>query len=275
MKFGFVLPGGSAQEQLQLGVLADQTGWDGLFVCEVAYGVEPWTLLSGIAQRTERIKLGTMLTPLPWRRPWKLASQVATLDQLSNGRAILAVGLGAVDTELGSTGEETDRRTRAEMMDEGIDLIRGLWTGTLRFAGRHYTMDMEVRQDFAAACKPVQERIPIWVVGAWPRLKSMQRVLRCDGLIPTLATAQGFDRATPDDIRAMRAWLVEHGAASPDFDIVSEGETPTDDSAAAAERVRPFSEASSTWWLETRWASSEDTRQAHVRARLSAGPPRP
>src|SRR5215216_1241840 len=185
MQFGFVLPGGTAIEQLDLAVVAEQAGWDGLFVFEAAYGVDPWTLLSAIAQRTSRVKLGTMLTPLPWRRPWKLASQVATLDQLSNGRAILAVGLGATDPELGSTGEETDRKKRAEMLDEGIDLIAGLWEGRLGFEGRHYQMDLEARTDLASTAKPVQQpRIPIWVVGAWPRPKSMRRVLRCDGLLP-------------------------------------------------------------------------------------------
>src|SRR5438105_7449686 len=110
MRYGFVLPGGTATEQLELGVLADQAGWDGLFIYEVAFGVDPWTTLAAIAARTTHVRLGTLLTPLPWRRPWKLAGQVVTLDQLSSGRAILTVGLGAVDTALGNTGEQLDRR---------------------------------------------------------------------------------------------------------------------------------------------------------------------
>ena len=64
MKFGFVLPGGTASEQLEQAVLADQAGWDGVFVWEAAYGVDAWTLLAAMAARTERVKLGTMLTPL-------------------------------------------------------------------------------------------------------------------------------------------------------------------------------------------------------------------
>jgi len=60
-----------------------------------------------MAARTSVVRLGTMLTPLPWRRPWKVASQVATLDQLSGGRAVLAVGVGAVETDLPDTGEVT------------------------------------------------------------------------------------------------------------------------------------------------------------------------
>ena len=124
MKFGAVLPGGTATQQLEQAILAEESGWDGVFVWEAAYGVDAWTLLAAMAARTTRVKLGTMLTPLPWRRPWKVASQVATLDQLSAGRAILTVGLGAITTDLPLTGEVIDLPMRAEYLDEGIDLIR-------------------------------------------------------------------------------------------------------------------------------------------------------
>jgi alkanesulfonate monooxygenase SsuD/methylene tetrahydromethanopterin reductase-like flavin-dependent oxidoreductase (luciferase family) len=106
MRYGAVLPGGTAPEQVELGVLAERCGWDGVFTWEAAYGVDPWSVLAAIAARTSLVRLGTMLTPLPWRRPWKVASQVATVDQISRGRAILAVGVGATDTNLPDTGEE-------------------------------------------------------------------------------------------------------------------------------------------------------------------------
>src|SRR5580700_1683781 len=135
---GVVLPGGSATVQLEQAVLAERSGWDGVFVWEAAYGVDAWSLLAAMAARTERVRLGTLLTPLPWRRPWKVASQVATVDQLSGGRAILAVGVGALGTELPATGEETDKRLRAERLDEGIDLVRMLWDGGQSYHGRYY-----------------------------------------------------------------------------------------------------------------------------------------
>ncbi len=278
MRYGFVLPGGTAAEQLEHAVLAERAGWDGVFVWEAAYGVDAWTLLAAMAQRTRRVRLGTMLTPLPWRRPWKVASQAVTLDQVSGGRAILAVGSGAVDTELGKTGEETDRRTRAEMLDEGIDLVTGLWEGRLRFTGRHYQVDLEARNDLGTVATPVQRpRIPIWVVGAWPRPKSMRRVLRCVGLLPTCMDERGFRACTPDDIRAMRAWLEEQGGVRPGFDIVTEGETPADDRAEAGGIVTPWAEAGCTWWLETRWKMPHYSaeRMREVRERLEAGPPQP
>src|SRR5215472_7463854 len=151
---GVVLPGGTATEQLELGMLAERAGWDGVFVWEAAYGVEPWSLLAAIAVSTARVRLGTMLTPLPWRRPWKVASQVATLDQLSGGRAILAVGVGAVETGLPDTGEETDTRLRALRLDEGIDLARKLWDGGLSYHGQFYQFECD-RDDLTRAVQPV------------------------------------------------------------------------------------------------------------------------
>jgi hypothetical protein len=276
MRYGFVLPGGTAREELEQAVLAERAGWDGVFVWEASYGVDAWTLLGAIGQATTRLRLGTMLTPLPWRRPWKVASQALTLDQLTGGRAILAVGLGAVDTALGSTGEQTDRRIRAELLDEGIDLVAGLWEGRMRFAGRHYQVDLEALRDLHEIAGPVRRpRIPIWVVGAWPRPKSMRRVLRCDGLLPV---RMGDGQATrPDDVRAMLRWLDEHGGVRPGFDVVMEGETPADDAGKASEIVAPWSAAGCTWWLESRWQVPEGSaeRARQVRERLEAGPPRP
>jgi alkanesulfonate monooxygenase SsuD/methylene tetrahydromethanopterin reductase-like flavin-dependent oxidoreductase (luciferase family) len=272
MKYGVVLPGGTAPEQLELALIAEQAGWDGVFVWEAAYGIDAWTLLAAMAARTARVRLGTMLTPLPWRRPWKVASQVVTLDQVSGGRAILAVGLGAFGTDLPSTGEVTELRERAERLDEGIDLIRVLSAGGKEYHGRHYDYECE-RDDLVRVARPVQERIPIWVVAAWPRPRSMRRVLRCDGVVPQY---QVTDRdASPADARAVRAWLTDRGAPA-GLDVTADGETPAEDPGAAAAHVTAWAEAGCTWWLETRWGMPDDyaERVRQVRQRLSAGPPR-
>jgi hypothetical protein len=274
MNFGFVLPGGTAQQQLELAVLAEEHGWDGVFVWEAAYGVDPWTLMAAMAQRTSRVKLGTMLTPLPWRRPWKLASQIVTLDQVSEGRAIVSIGLGAVATELGQTGEVEDRKARAEMMDEGIDIMRGLWQGNLAFEGKHYSVDLTARDELLAVARPVQERIPIWTVAVWPRMKSMRRLLRCDGIIPAL-DGRPFEQPSPGEIKEILAWLRDNGARE-GFDFIVEGETQADDLAVARDRIGPLAEAGATWWMETRWELPHHTpeRLEDVRQRLKAGPPK-
>ena len=278
MKYGFVLPGGSARDQLEQAVIADQAGWDGVFVWEAAYGVDAWSLLSAMAVRTERVKLGTMLTPLAWRRPWKGASQAATLDTLSNGRAILAVGLGAADAGFGNTGEETDRIKRAEMLDEGIDLMRTLWRGNLKFNGKHYDIDLAEREELLGALKPVQPTVPIWVVGGWPRPKSMRRVLRCEGVLPAYTPRHATERPppmTPEQITDMVAWLRDRGASSA-LDVVVEGDTAANNGNVAMEKIAPYAEAGATWWVESRWElpSREPSTMQAIRERLAAGPPR-
>ena len=271
MRAGVVLPGGTANQQLEQAVAAEQAGWDGVFVWEAGYGVDAWTLLAAMAARTSRVRLGTMLTPLPWRRPWKVASQVATLDQLSAGRVILGIGVGAIATDLPDTGEVTDIRGRAERLDDGIDLMRALWAGSTSYHGPHYDYETG-RDDLNRACQPVQERIPVWVVGVWPRPKSMRRVLRCDGIIPEFEV-EGREPG-PDDARAARDWLTAHGAG-PGLDMVAEGETPADDPEAAAAQLAPWADAGCTWWLETRWEMPHDSpqRMREITERITAGPP--
>ena len=201
VKSGLVFPGGPARTAAEFAREAEKAGWDGFFVWEPVWGIDAWVTLAAAAMHTKRIRLGTMITPLSRMRPWKLASETVTLDHLSNGRVILAVGLGAVDTGFESFGEVADRRTRAELLDEGLEVITGPWRGQpFRYDGKHYKVK---ETTFFPPPPPVQSpRIPIWVVGAWPRTKSMQRVLRYDGLLPNAMTPEGKHRkATPKDIR--------------------------------------------------------------------------
>jgi hypothetical protein len=273
MQYGLILPGGSAPQQLELATLAERSGWDGVFVWEAAYGVDAWSLLAAIATATTRIRIGTLLTPLPWRRPWKVASQVATVDQLSQGRVIVTVGLGALTSDLPLTGEVTDLRQRADLLDEGIDLIQRLWAGETRYHGRHYVYDGGPRSDLSEVVTPVQQPIPIWVVGVWPRPKSMARVLRCNGIVPQYEV--GDRDAVPEDARAVCAWL--ESRVKPTFDITADGATPTRDPDAAIAEVARWADAGCSWWLETRWEMPHNSpeRLQEVRERLVAGPPKP
>lgn len=275
MQYGFVLPFGDARTTADFAYEAEQAGWDGLFVAEYVWGVDAWVALAAAAMRTERIRLGTLLTPVSRRRPWKLASEVATLDQLSNGRVILTVGLGALDTGFAEMGEATERKTRAELLDEGLEIITGLWRGQpFSYAGKHYT----VRPLAWPGVLPVQQpRVPIWVVGAWPRPRSLARALRYDGLLPAPMNAEGgFRQLTADDLRAIQVYVAQHRDETTPFDIVIEGITPVDDSAGAAATVRQWADAGATWWIESMWdtpGTPEEARAAVYR-RMRAGPPR-
>lgn len=273
MEFGFVLPKGDARTAAEFAHQAEAAGWDGFFVWEPVWGVDAWVALTAAAMRTQRIRLGTMLTPLSRMRPWKLANETATLDNLSDGRVILSVGLGAVDTGFDAFGEVTDRATRAGLLDEGLEILTGLWRGgPFSYQGKHYQVK---ETTFQPPPPPVQQpRIPIWVVGAWPRMKSMRRVLKYDGLLPNVMGVDGriqMGPPTPDEVQAMRAFIEEHRTQTTPFDIIVEGETPGDDPEKAAAIVRGREEAGATWWIEAMWSAPE---LEDVLTRINQGPPR-
>ena len=270
MKYGFVLPFVDARTAADLAREAESCGWDGVFVADTVWGVDPWVTLAAAAMTTENIRLGTMLTPVSRRRPWKLASETATLDNLSGGRLILAVGLGAPDTGFREFGEEVDRRKRAELLDEGLDIVTGLWLGQpFGYEGEHYRV---LPTEFFPSPPPVQHpRIPVWVVGAWYREHSVRRALRYDGLLPNVLDASGRPTGTtPERVREMRLYAGEQRPGE-QFDIVVEGMTPGDEPESAAETVRPFAEAGATWWLESMWEAPNGPDE--LGERLRQGPP--
>src|SRR5512136_1979140 len=142
MKYGLSLPNGGvdAATLIDFAVLAEAAGWDAVFLEDyiVWQGhqevptYDPWALLAAIAVRTQRICLGTQVTPLPRRRPWKVAQECVTVDHLSNGRLILGVGLGDLvgsDVSFSGVGETMDLKQRAGMLDEALDILAGLWRG--------------------------------------------------------------------------------------------------------------------------------------------------
>jgi alkanesulfonate monooxygenase SsuD/methylene tetrahydromethanopterin reductase-like flavin-dependent oxidoreductase (luciferase family) len=278
MRYGFVIPRGDPVTVADLAHEAEAAGWDGafywdgMFIGDGAVPVyDPWVVLAAMALRTERVRFGAVVTPLSRRRPWKVAREAVTLDHLSGGRLVLPVGLGALDDGgFGKVGEATDRRARAERLDESLAILAGLWRGEpFAFAGKHYRLE-----EVTFAPPPVQSpRIPIWVVTAWPRPASLRRALRCDGALPAKADAAGVfsESLTPDDVRALAAHVAARRPAATPFDIVLEGVTPGDDAAAATAIVRPLAAAGATWWLESPWEAPNEVED--LLRRIRRGPP--
>ncbi len=118
-----------------LAVLAEEAGWDGFFVQDGLLSadsealVDPWVALSAIALRTRRLRIGALMTPLAAYRPWQVARQTVSLDHLSRGRLIFGAGLGFQARDFAAVGEDADPRRRAEKLDEGLEILRGLWSG--------------------------------------------------------------------------------------------------------------------------------------------------
>jgi alkanesulfonate monooxygenase SsuD/methylene tetrahydromethanopterin reductase-like flavin-dependent oxidoreductase (luciferase family) len=205
--------------------------------------VDPWITMAAIAATTERIRFGPMVTPLPRRRPWKLARETASLDHLSNGRLILGVGIGEPPEEFARFGEEPDPRARAGMLDEGLEVLTGLWSGEpYSFSGEHYRVE-----DALLLPRPVQQpRIPIWVGCTWPRKPGFRRAARWDGVYP----GSTHGNLTLDELREMRAFIQSQRTSDAPFDVVSGGDVPFNDPARAREIIAEYEDAGVTWWIE-------------------------
>jgi hypothetical protein len=211
------------------------------------------------ATRTSTIRLGTMLTPLPRRTPWELAGQVATVDRLSGGRVTLAVGLGAPEAGYAAFGEETDRRRRAELLDDGIAILRGLWGGQpFAYDGTHYRVRPS---DFPAIGHTVQQPgVPIWCVGVLGSERSMRRALACEGLLPQVVGPDGARQCTLEELQL--------ADLPPGIDVVVEGSH--DEHSPAA-----WAAAGATWWIESAWDAVGTLDGVAVAMDvLRAGPPR-
>ena len=274
LRTGVVISLATVPEFADLAVAAEQAGWDAIFTWEAVWGQDAWITLAAAAVRTERIRLGTLLTPLPRIRPWDLAGRVATLDQLSGGRVQLAVGMGALHDNWLAFERDEGRRTRAEKLDEGLAVYDGLMRGQpFTYTGRHY----QVRPtELMNPPPPIQRpRVPVWVVGAHPARRSLARAARWDGL---LATKVGFSETTafgPSDladvVAAVRPLREEAGLPWAGYDVVAEG--VSEPGRAGDEKVAEWVAAGATWWVESDWAMGDDAVARH-RARIDAGPPR-
>jgi alkanesulfonate monooxygenase SsuD/methylene tetrahydromethanopterin reductase-like flavin-dependent oxidoreductase (luciferase family) len=225
----------------RLAAEAEEAGWHGVFVWDqlrwrepIREVADPWISLAAVAAATQEIKLGPMVTPLPRRRPAKVARETATLDGLSAGRLILGVGIGGDQfaQEFSKTGEQLDDRTRGEMLDEALEILTGAWSGEpVNHRGKHYVID-----DVQFLPRPVQEpHVPVWVAAFPGNVKPLRRAARYDGFFPVnLVSVDEFAHAV-GTIRELR------GDETPPYDIAVALPPGTD--------LTPYAEAGATWWM--------------------------
>lgn len=273
LKVGMAIPYGSARTAARLAQEAELAGWDGIFVGDAIWCEDAMIVLTAAAANTSRIRLGTMIIPVPLRKPWKIASESIALDHFSGGRLTLGLGAGAVWMGWHAFPDEvTDMKARAEMLDETIDILDRLYQRQpFDYDGKHYHLKLTQLDIQYYPPRPVQQpRIPLWVVGIWPRMKSMRRVLKCDGLLPQKMNAAGqFEEVTPEDIRAMKAYVDANRTLTTPFDIVVEGKTGDLARTEARAKLAEWTDAGATWWIEGLWESSEE----EVIQRIRQGPP--
>lgn len=254
-----VPPFTDAARVVRWGVAAEAAGWDGVFLWDHLRWREsvdppvhdPWVLLGAIAAQTDRVLLGTLVTPLSRRRPAVLAKQLLTLDHLSGGRAVLGVGLGEPpDRDFSDWGDEADPRVRARMLDEHLAVLDGLLRGErVDHDGDHYAVHAQVRPGPVTRPRP-----PVWVAGVVPNRRPLARARRWEGVVPI-----GED-LTPDALRGYLGGDVPAG-----WEVVASPSGPADPAA--------WADAGATW-LVTSADPSEPGWEEPFEEVVSRGPGR-
>jgi len=221
---------------------AETAGWEALLYWDhLAFvwgqpAADPWVTLAAVAAHTSRLAVGTNVTPVPRRRIQVLAHQVATLDALSRGRVIFGAAIGGIPEEFTAFGENGDAKERAELLDEGLDLLRRLWAGEhVVHHGRHYTIEgVELKP------RPVRERLPIWIGGN--SRPALRRAARFDGWSADTTNQEGMTKS-PDEVARSVETLHDLRGGLDGFDVAVMGHADQADPAA-------YARAGATWWLE-------------------------
>ena len=245
---------------VRLAQAAEASGWDALFVWDhLAFvwdvpSADPWVTLAAVASSTDRILVGTGVTPVPRRRPHVLAHEIATLATMSSGRFVFGAGLGGVEREFGSFGEPVGARERGAMLDEGLEVIQALLGGErVSHHGHHYRVD-----DVVLHTAP-ERNVPIWLGGGSPR--ALERAARFDGWFADSCDQERMTMS-PDDVHAAVARI----GREPGYDVAIEGYSePGERELAAA-----YASAGATWWFEELHDRRGDPEA--ILARVTAGP---
>jgi hypothetical protein len=273
MKYGIALPYTTPRVVAKLSQLAEEAGWDGCFLGDAIWCEDPMIGLAAAAMVTKKIRLGTMITPIPLRIPWKLASESLALDHLSEGRLTLGLGAGAVWMGWQAFPDEvTDNKSRAEMLDETIDILTLLYQRKqFDYDGKHYHLKLTQLDTMHYPPKPVQQpRIPLWCVGLYPGKRSMQRVLKCDGMIVEKRSPDNKPQdVNAEDIREIKAYVDANRNNSKPFDIVMNGNVSELDKAQLRGKLLPLIDAGITWWIDGLF----DAKEEDAIERIRRGPP--
>ena len=254
MHYGIVLSNmgdySDPQKAVRLARAAEDAGLEGFFIWDHlgfvwnAPSADPWVVLSAVAASTERIKIGTDVTPLARRRPHLVANALASLDLLSGGRVVFGAGLGGVAREFTAFGDPGDAKERAAMLDEGLNVLDRLMSGEeVTHHGEHYSVE-----GVRLAPSPIQRlRIPVWIGGeAKPAL---HRAARWDGWLASATPLDGSIEMSksPEQIREMVEEILRHRASDTHFDVALDGYSEPGD----ATLPLAYEEAGATWWLES------------------------
>jgi alkanesulfonate monooxygenase SsuD/methylene tetrahydromethanopterin reductase-like flavin-dependent oxidoreductase (luciferase family) len=276
MRYGIVMANlddyADPRVAVRLARAAETAGWEALFVWDhLAFvrGVpsgDPWVILSAIAASTTQLKLGLAVTPLARRRPQVVANALASLDLLSGGRLVFGAGLGGNPAEFTAFGEPGDAKERAAMLDEGLKILDGLWSGeAVTHHGSHYAVE-----GISLAPLPLQRpRIPIWIGGEGA--PALRRAARWDGWLAPATSLDGTPTMSksPERVAEMVATIRRHRTTTAPLEVAIDGYSEAGDPTLP----RAYQAAGATWWLES--IHGMRGTLGEMVSRVEVGPPVP
>lgn len=281
---GIILPnwvaGADVDRLVEAAVVAEGGGWDGVFLADhlvfpppSAVGgddrpfddlamPDPWVTHAAIAARTERVRLGSWITPIGRRQPWQFARDLASLDRLSGGRVLLGIGLGR-RSDHEPFGTPWDLPAIARKADEALELVDAFWRGgPVDHHGEYFDVD-----SVTLLPRPAQRpRIPILAGGLWPHRAVIRRGARWDGIMPHFpgdGVLPGDETAPEDHLMALVAAYREETAEPGEIMVL-------DDPPAAADDWQGLAADVGVTWLLT---AKRDGEWRIDLDEISAGPP--
>lgn len=271
MRFGIDIctlgRGADPRRVVELAVLAEDAGWEAVFVWDhlaFTWGMpsaDAWTTMAAIAQATERVLIGPAVAVPPRWRPAALASAVATLDRLSEGRFVFGAGIGGEAVEFSAFGEQSSAAVRAEQLDESLDVVDRLWSGeSVDHCGTHYIVDGVI----LAPTTVQRPRVPVWIGGS--AKPALRRAARWDGWIAGGDDEKGTMTLAPDELAAKVAYIQGHRESSEPFEVALIGASAP----GTQDLFHAYAQAGATWWLEH--LHDYRGRHADLVARITAGP---
>jgi F420-dependent oxidoreductase-like protein len=232
------------EQWVALGEACEEHGIEALFRSDHYLSVEgrtergsldAWTTIAALAARTERLRLGTLVSPVTFRHPSLLAKAVVTADHISGGRVELGMGAGWHQAEHDAYGFPfPSTRERMGMLEEQLEIVHRSWSEEgFSFQGRHYRMEKN-----PALPKPLQQPHPPLLIGGRGGQRSLRLAARWADEYNTLFVS-------PEECRKVRARLEEawerEGRDRPVLSVMLRWIGGSPDSVAA--RLRRYSEA--------------------------------
>ncbi|MFD2469435.1 LLM class flavin-dependent oxidoreductase [Amycolatopsis silviterrae] len=251
VRYGLYLPPfgpfGDPADLVDLAVRAEAAGWDGVFLWDHVVPAMPpiadtWTTLAAIAQATDRVRLGPMVTPPSRRRPWVLARQAATVARLSRGRLILGTGIGSDETgDFSRFADPSSPAVLSSRTDEALEIVRSMWAGkAVRHEGPHYQVTLD-------AAEPTPYPIPVWTASTTEHERVLQRAAGSDGIFPNTGPR-------PPSPEALASLVARVRPPDRPYDVAVTGNASPaweDPDAVDPAALAALAEAGMTWWMES------------------------